>query len=258
MRFAPMAQVSCCSAQAMVYFYFMQYTQFHGHTIAADSRAAYLAHLQKLLQSNACTQVVTINPEYIVLAHSQAKLKALTLPPNLAIPDGVGLTWALTYRGKHVERYPGVDMVLDLCAHAKQHNLSVGVLAAQHGLSSSSEIQAALQQRFPGLSVVVRTENDPHPDQAFRDANARILFVTFGQPRQDVWIAEHVQAMPTLRIAMGVGGAFDFLTGKRQRAPRLMQRLGVEWLWRLVTQPQRLPRMLRATFGFWYVILTTK
>lgn len=242
----------------MVYFYFMQHTQFHGHTIAVDSRTAYLAHLQKLLQSDVCTQVVTINPEYVVLAQARANLKALTLPPNLAIPDGIGLTWALKYRGQRVERYPGVEIVVDLCRHAMQRNLRVGVLAAQHGLSSAAEIQTALQQRFPGLRVVARAENDPNPDQVFRDENVDILFVTFGQPRQDLWIAEHRQHMPALRIAMGVGGTFDFLTGKRSRAPRLLQRLGIEWLWRLGTQPKRLPRILRATFGFWHVILTTK
>ncbi|MEK7631345.1 MAG: WecB/TagA/CpsF family glycosyltransferase [Patescibacteria group bacterium] len=235
----------------------MQQTHFHGHTIAIGTRADYLRALEQALGSTACTQVVTLNPEYVVIAAREPRLQAITQPPNVVIPDGIGLVWALKKRGLNVERYPGAEMVTDICAIAAARHQVVGILVLKNGLSSASEISAVLQQRFPQLEVCVVTDQQNNIVEVLAERKVQVLFVTLGQPQQDLWVAQHARSVPSLRLALGVGGAFDFLTGKRKRAPRLMQRLGLEWLWRLITQPRRLPRMLRATFGFWHVIRTT-
>lgn len=235
----------------------MHHTHFHGHTIAIGSRADYLDELQRILAGKTAIQVITLNPEYVFLAARNAKLTALTQPPAVVIPDGIGLVWALRSRKLRVERYPGADSLLDICTAAQATGHAVAVLASATGLSTPNEIQTALKQRFSNLQVRVVVEGQLESLSQLQQWAPQVLFVTFGQPRQDLWISEHLQDIPSLRLAMGVGGAVDFLTGKRKRAPRLMQRLGVEWLWRLLTQPQRLPRMLRATFGFWYTLLTT-
>lgn len=235
----------------------MQQTHFHGHTIAIGSRADYIAALRQILAGTTATQVITLNPEYMVLAARNAKLPTLTQPPALVIPDGIGLVWALRTRKLHTERYPGADSLLDICTFSEDAGYTVGVLTSASGLSTPSEIETALHQLFPNLQVRVVVEGQTETLSQLQQWNPRVLFVTFGQPQQDLWIAQHLQDLPSVRLAMGVGGALDFLTGKRKRAPRMLQRLGVEWLWRLVTQPQRLPRMLRATFGFWYTLLKT-
>lgn len=234
----------------------MQTENFHGHTIAIGTRAEYRTAVLLALTQATCTRVITINPEYVVLSRNSPLLKGLTHAPALAIPDGIGLAWALAARGRSVERYPGAEMVLDVCAYANEHVLRVGIVIPRNSLSSREAIMQAVYQRYPHLHCTVVVE-DESVQQTLQTAKVDVLFVTFGQPRQDTWIAENISSLPSLRLAIGVGGSFDFLTGKRRRAPRLMRQLGVEWLWRLVTQPQRLPRMLRATFGFWYVILTT-
>ena len=235
----------------------MQYTNFHGHTIAIGSRTDYIDALHRILAGKTATQVLTLNPEFVVLAARNAALTQLTQAPVVVIPDGIGLVWALRSRTFRVERYPGADSVLDICTFAEDSGHSVAVLVTSNGLSGPEEIRTALIQRFPNLRLLVVEETQSDYLERLQEYQPQVLFVTFGQPRQDLWAAQHLQEIPALRLAMGVGGAFDFLTGKRKRAPRLMQRLGVEWLWRLFIQPQRLPRMFRATFGFWYTILTT-
>jgi len=234
----------------------MDTTNFHGHVIRVGSRTVYRNALLAATDGATFVQAITINPEYVVLARKQPELAELTAPPTLTIPDGVGLAWALQHRQQVVERYPGADAVLDICIHAEAGRYPVGVLLPRAGLSTPNEVEQALQARFPKLTVNVWSESEEIVRQ-INATNTHVLFVAFGQPRQELWLRDHASQLPTVRLGMGVGGTFDFLTGRRRRAPRALRRLGLEWLWRLATQPQRLPRILRATFGFWYVILTS-
>ena len=80
--------------------------------------------------------------------------------------------------------------------------------------------------------------------------NQKILFVAYGSPNQELWIAHHLHELKSVKIAMGVGGAFDFLAGERKRAPKWMQRLGLEWLFRLIQEPSRIKRIYNATIKF--------
>ncbi len=209
--------------------------------------------LLQLLVKPVTSRVMTINPEYVVLAQKRPELTTLTHSAALSLVDGVGLAWALHGYG-HVDRYPGADAVQDVCKTLAAKHALVGVLVPVGGLSKPEDIQRHLEMRFSGLRCSVWTIS---PDVQERIAHEKptALFVTLGQPLQDIWGAEHAAALTDTALVMGVGGAIDFLTEARRRAPRFLRRLGLEWLWRLVTQPRRFPRILRATFGFWYTIL---
>ena len=89
-------------------------------------------------------------------------------------------------------------------------------------------------------------------------AKPDILFVAFGMGKQEKWLAENLSKMPSVKIGMGVGGAFDYLSGLTPRAPRLMRELGLEWLYRLVKQPRRIGRIFNATMRFTYLVLKEK
>lgn len=89
-------------------------------------------------------------------------------------------------------------------------------------------------------------------------SGAKLLLVAYGAPTQDLWIAKHLSQMPTVRVAMGVGGTFDFLSGNVQRAPRFMRSIGMEWLWRVILQPWRIKRIWTAVVTFPVLVLTSK
>ncbi len=226
---------------------------FHGYSICIGSRELYREALVQACATLPTTQVITMNPEYVVLGKTTPALAALTAAPTLTIPDGIGLVWSV---GRGTERYPGSDAAMDILNYAHVNALRVGILLRTGGLSRPAQIDASLHQRFPQLQVQI-AEETPEGVRTLRAYNPHILFVTFGQPRQDVWIAEHRLEFPNTRLAMGVGGTFDFTTGMQKRAPRFFQAMGLEWFWRLLHQPTRLPRMFRATFGFWYTLLTS-
>ncbi len=231
----------------------MRAITYRGLQVHIGTRAEFRTELGTAFTGNSQKQVVTLNPEFVVLATRNPDLVALTQRAGLCVVDGIGLALALRQFG-HLERYPGADMVPDLLDFCAKNQRRVGVILTHSGLSTPSQVVATLIRLYPGLRLEAWDEADAH-EQSIQHFSPELLLVTFGQPRQDFWIAEHLQALPSVRVAIGVGGAVDFLTGARRRAPRVMRVLGLEWLWRLITQPQRFLRILRATFGFWYTIL---
>jgi N-acetylglucosaminyldiphosphoundecaprenol N-acetyl-beta-D-mannosaminyltransferase len=146
------------------------------------------------------------------------------------------------------ERVTGSDGIYRICERAAAKGWRVYFLGAATGVAEKTAQQ--LQQLYPALQVAGSESGSPS-DQAWQPIAARlesarpdILFVAFGHPKQDYWIAQHRQQLPAT-VAIGVGGAFDFVAGIQQRAPQLWQRMGLEWLYRLVSQPWRWRRMLK-------------
>jgi N-acetylglucosaminyldiphosphoundecaprenol N-acetyl-beta-D-mannosaminyltransferase len=89
-------------------------------------------------------------------------------------------------------------------------------------------------------------------------SGANVLLVAFGVPKQDFWITRHAAQLTNVRIAIGVGGAFDYLSGRIRRAPAVFRRMGLEWLWRVVQEPRRIPRILNATVVFLWTVLRSR
>jgi N-acetylglucosaminyldiphosphoundecaprenol N-acetyl-beta-D-mannosaminyltransferase len=114
----------------------------------------------------------------------------------------------------------------------------------------AEEAAAIFQTRYPRLIIAGTYAGSPDPAenkaivQRINDSQAEMLFVAYGAPKQDKWIARNREALPTVRVAIGVGGSLDFVTGRSIRAPRWVQKLGLEWLHRLVKEPWRWRRML--------------
>ncbi|MEK7640178.1 MAG: WecB/TagA/CpsF family glycosyltransferase [Patescibacteria group bacterium] len=231
----------------------MQAIIYRGLKVHLGTRAEAFQTLTNFLTSTGQHQVVTLNPEYVVLASKNQTLVEISERASLCLVDGIGLALAVRGFGA-LERYPGADLVPDLCAYCTTQQMKIGIVLRPGGLSTPENVQKALQQKFPDISADVWYE-DELVEGRIQVYAPTLLFVVLGQPQQDLWIAKNLATFPSVHVAIGVGGAIDFLTGARRRAPRLMRALGVEWLWRLVTQPRRFVRVFRATFGFWYTIL---
>lgn len=168
---------------------------------------------------------------------------------GLTTPDGVPLVWLCRLKGhRHVGRVYGPDLMLALCERSVTHAYRHFFYGGAEGVSE--QLAANLQRRFPGLTIVgtysppFRLLTPDEDDQVVRMINRAkpdVLWVGLGSPKQEQWMADHVGRVKA-PVLIGVGAAFDFLTGRKRQAPRWMQRSGLEWLFRLLTEPRRLWR----------------
>src|SRR6266700_996047 len=167
---------------------------------------------------------------------------------SLVLADGIGVVWATRYLGRSTpERVTGSDMLPQLARLCAASGYLLYLLGATAGFAEAAG--ARLQELAPGLEIAGTYAGSPAPEEEdeiierIHMAQADILCVAYGAPAQDLWIWRNLARLP-VAVAIGVGGAFDFLSGHQRRAPRAMQRLGLEWLYRLYREPWRWRRML--------------
>lgn len=215
------------------------------------------------LDGDRCRQVATVNPEFVMIADEDPDFARVLDAADLAIPDGVGLILAGRVRGQPIRsRVTGVDTVLALAELAADRGDPVFLLGAAPGVAEATA--GVLRRRFPRLRIAGTHAGSPDPAEApaivdwINAAGARILFVAFGAPAQDKWIAANRDRLTTVRIAIGIGGSFDYLSGRVARAPAPIRRAGLEWLFRLIRQPWRWRRMLRLPVFAWRVLTEPK
>ncbi|MBI3176839.1 MAG: WecB/TagA/CpsF family glycosyltransferase [Chloroflexi bacterium] len=193
-------------------------------------------------------QLCTVNPEFVMAARRDAEFMAVLRAADLCLPDGAGLLWASRVLGQQLrERVAGSDLVPLVAAEASRQGWALFLLGAAEGVAGKAA--ATLQTANPGLRVTGVWAGSPLPAEEesivarIRAAHPHILFVAYGAPAQDKWIARN-RARLGVPVMMGVGGALDFVAGAAVRAPRWMQRAGLEWLHRLAREPWRWRRML--------------
>ena len=212
--------------------------------------------LNDFLNSDSQHQIVTVNPEFVIAAKHNTQFSQIINDASLATIDGTGLIFALKFLGQDIsldERLTGVrltEMLLDI---ANNHNHKVMLCILSHGLTSVQELFMTIKNKYPYLDFQVADENDVlGKSQKF---SPDIILVGWGAPRQDLWIAENLYKIPSVKVAIGVGGTFDFISGRIKRAPKILRSFGLEWLWRLIRQPWRLKRINRALIVFPYLVI---
>ncbi len=203
-------------------------------------------------------QICTVNPEFIMQAQQNPLFYEVLQHADLCIPDGWGVVWALRWHGVHVpERVTGSDGVPMIAERAAQEGWRLFLLGAGPGIAQkAAEI---LCRKHPALQIVGTYAGNPHPEEAdtilnlINAAQPDILLVAYGAPKQDIWIYQHQQELK-VKVAMGIGGTLDFITGTIPRAPMFFRRFGLEWLYRLYLQPSRWRRMLRLPVFAFYAL----
>lgn len=193
--------------------------------------------------------VATLNPEIILGARRDENYKNILNSADLNLCDGFGIRFMSFLKGKKIKaRYTGVELTDYLLSLAKEKNRDILVVVGENSLSGPEEIRRGIENKY-NFSVQAG-----YIDGIFSDAdavgNAEIVFVNFGAPEQEKFIFENREKFPKAKVLVGVGGTFDFLTGKMKRAPKLMRKAGLEWLFRLVQEPKRLKRIIDATVIF--------
>jgi N-acetylglucosaminyldiphosphoundecaprenol N-acetyl-beta-D-mannosaminyltransferase len=237
-----------------------------GVTISTIAREGALEKVSHFLLSNQQHLIFTPNPEMIVKAHSDNYFKEVLNQGALNLCDGKGLQFALWWQGLRTERITGVDFMLEICSLAEKNNKKVFLL----GSGKDEVVQKTAQEiknKFPTLEIVgthrgwgmmeelsgkltYNTDGNQLILDMINHTKPDILFVAFGMGKQEKWLVENLPKLPTVTIGMGVGGAFDYISGTVPRAPLLMRNLGLEWAYRLIKEPKRFKRICNATVGF--------
>jgi N-acetylglucosaminyldiphosphoundecaprenol N-acetyl-beta-D-mannosaminyltransferase len=184
----------------------------------------------------------------VMATRRDSALRATIQDADLVVPDGVGVVWAARLAGERVPgRVPGVDLLAAFAARAARRGYRIFLLGGAAGVAEAAG--AHLVKRFPGLVVAGTFAGSPssadEPEILGRIVAARpdAVFVAFGSPAQERWIAR-TRGQLGVAVAIGIGGALDFLAGRVPRAPGWMRQLGLEWLYRLWREPWRFRRML--------------
>lgn len=205
--------------------------------------------------------VMTPNPEMLVAARRNPEFLCLLNSSDLNVPDGAGLLWAARRQGRNLpERVTGIDLVTAIASSPDAPLLFL--LGAAPGVAEKAA--TVLKKRNPALRIAgtfsgsPRVEDEPSIVAMINASGAEMLLVAYGAPRQDMWIRRNFPKLTSVKVAMGIGGTFDFLAGVRSRAPQAFRSLGLEWLWRLLQEPTRFRRIMNAVVVFPFLILTER
>ncbi len=221
-----------------------------------------LEKINQFLDSKNQHYIVTPNPEFLVAAQKDNQFKEILNLADIACADGTGLIKAAKFFGKRLQRVTGVDLVWVTCELAEQKNCSVYLLGA--GGMIAEQAAENLKQEFPNLKIAGAESGGEivNPKQIDQDlinriniAKPKILFVAFDQVKQEKWIFYHLDKLPSVKLAIGVGGTFDYISGAVKRAPKFLRRLGLEWLYRLIWEPSRFERIINAVIVFPFLVI---
>lgn len=239
--------------------------------IHIGTKEEILQAVRALLEDNGQHIITTVNPEMLMHARIDAGFKLILQHASLSICDGSGIE--IMTRGK-IHTYPGVDLMQDICRIASSEQLRVYILGSKDSETLDTAVNN-LSEEYLNLNIVgmhtgpILTDTPQNTtltevsvgiqEKVLADIQQKkphILFVGFGHSKQEKWIAQYLDQLPSVKIAMGVGGAIDFIGKKVPRAPKYLQKIHLEWFWRLMHEPRRIKRIFTAVVLFPYFYVT--
>lgn len=196
-----------------------------------------LEKIESFLNKSTFHQIATVNPEFILQAQNNSKFKNVLNNCSLNVADGIGLFFAFFRFGKILKtRFTGADLMMEILSRANEKKLSIFLACNKNGLSTFQEVRTAMLKIYPTLEIFGEDIEIKNNTYNLKNNRCQLLLCNFGAPYQELFI--NSQKYANIRLAMGVGGSFDFLTGKVTRAPKIMRVIGFEWLWRLILNPK--------------------
>ena len=217
-----------------------------------------LVTAKKLIDGGGKHYVVTPNPEFIVLAQKDLQFKEILNRADLSVPDGIGLVWLSRIFARGLpERVAGVDLLEGMAALAEEHGFNLFLLGAKEGVSGKAA--DVLKKRYPKLTIAGTYAGDSSPKadnevvSVIGNEKIDILAVAYGSVKQEKWIARNLPRL-NVKLAFGVGGALDYISREKKRAPVVIRRIGLEWFFRLLREPRRFKRQLTIP-TFTYLLL---
>ncbi|MDD5259827.1 MAG: WecB/TagA/CpsF family glycosyltransferase [bacterium] len=219
--------------------------------------AETIAQIKGFIQLRSPHQVITANSLMLHAAIDNQRLKEVFARSALVVPDSIGLLLAGKILGQPLlERVTGIDLMYHLFALCQKEGFSIYLLGAKPGIAAEAAEQ--VRQHFPGLKIAgthhgyFDAREEAQVMAEIRKLKPDMLFVGLNIPRQEMWIAEHLETLG-VPVAIGIGGSFDVISGRIKRAPAGMQQAGLEWLWRTILEPWRIKRIILLPVFLWKV-----
>jgi N-acetylglucosaminyldiphosphoundecaprenol N-acetyl-beta-D-mannosaminyltransferase len=221
-----------------------------------------LVPVQSAVASGHNLHVVTLNPEMIMQGDMDPELGRIIRSAGLVIPDGTGVVWALKSQGHRIKRLPGIEFSEALLSLAQRLGWKVAVIGASPQVLPKAV--ATLHERFPNLEIAYShhgffksLEEERQVAEACAAQQPSVVLIAMGAPRQEFWI-DRFQTLFHGTVFVGVGGSLDVWSGTRRRAPLLMRKLNLEWLYRITTEPHRIRRIYKTLPLFVVKVLFSK
>lgn len=241
-----------------IYNMFMS-IELMGIEIDGDTFLGSLNKAFKLIDGDKVSQVVTINPEMYSQANVDSNFKTILDEAELIVPDGVGIKIALKIKGYNVERVPGIDFartIIDWCA---KNNKPVAIIGAKDEIVTKAVEN--LRAQVKGLNIVYYHngyfDNNDEIYEKLKETAPKLVLVALGSPKQEFFIYNAKNVLPPC-LMIGIGGSLDVWSGAVKRAPVIYQKLGLEWLYRTICQPERFKRIFPALPAFLWKVITYK
>jgi len=202
---------------------------------------------EKDIKNNNKSFVVAINPEKILKARNDEKLRNLLNKATYQIPDGVGVIYASKLKkGKIKSRITGIDSMEMLCSLSNEKGYKIFMYGAKEDVISKAKEK--LEEKYPNIKIVGTINGYEKDNKKIIDkinkSKADIIFVALGSPKQELWITENMDKL-CVKVYQGVGGSFDVFSGNIKRAPIWVQNAGLEWFYRLLKEPKRIFRQAK-------------
>jgi len=261
---------------------------FLGVPIVSTSIDEVLREIAKFVASQAQKSplvIFTPNPEFLVEASRNDNFRNLLNKSDINLPDGIGLVWASRILGKPIkERISGADVVERLLKEGNEsgrrevgsgkeltRKWTVGIAGARRGVQEEADdLIKRLQKKYPNITFVnlddtnfksnlkdriLNVKNDSKFN--VQDSRFNVIFACYGMEKQEKWIMENKDKIKA-NVFMGIGGSLDFITGFTKRAPLLIRKMGLEWLWRGLQRPKHFKRIWKAVFVFGWLVIKEK
>ena len=206
--------------------------------------------IREFVRSDSFHSIYTPNPEIVMLAENDPEFHQILEEADLVVPDGIGVVIASRIKKgeKLPERVAGYDLVQNTMKEAVKEGYKYYFFGSKPGISEKAAEK--MREAYPGIQIIGTRDGYFKPEdeaQIIEDINAsgaNILLVALGAPRQEKWIEANKHLLPHVRVAVGVGGSLDVMSGTVKRAPEAFQKVGLEWFYRLLKEPTRFKRML--------------
>ncbi|MGM9525513.1 MAG: WecB/TagA/CpsF family glycosyltransferase [Peptococcaceae bacterium] len=212
-----------------------------------DSQQA-LQQIGEFIENGEPHQIVTANAEIIYQASKNEKMRNVINAAQMVTADGSGVVWASRQLGQPLaQRVTGIDLVNSICQQSAKEQWKIYILGSAPGVAATAAVN--IRNKFPGCNIIgthhgyFNAKEEKQILAELEQLKPDVLFVALGAPKQEYWIADHIQKLG-IPVAMGIGGSMDVLSGNVKRAPKWMQKMSLEWLYRLLIQPTRFKRVL--------------
>ena len=207
-----------------------------------------LERIGEFIASGQPHQIVTANAEIIYQASKNEKMRNIINNAQMVTADGSGVVWASRQLGEPLEqRVTGIDLVNSICEQSAKDKWKIYILGSAPGVAATAAVN--IRDKFPGCNIVgthhgyFNAKEEKQILAELEQLKPDVLFVALGAPKQEYWIADHLADLG-ITVGMGIGGSMDVLSGNVKRAPKWMQKMSLEWLYRLLIQPTRFKRVL--------------